>query len=47
MGKTYRSENAKKVADQRAAKPQPRPSKKQTKKTHHDGRGQSGQQARR
>ena len=47
MGKTYRSENAKKMAEQRGSKPPPRPSKKQTNKSHHDGKGQSGQQSRR
>lgn len=47
MGKTYKSEAARKMAEKRAAKPTPRSSKKQTTKTHHDGRGQSGQQSRR
>jgi hypothetical protein len=47
MSKTYRSENAKKMADTRRTKPQPRSSKKITTKIHHDGRDQSGQQSRR
>lgn len=47
MGKTYRSDNARRMAEQKKAKPAPRPSKKQTNKGHHDGRGESGQQKRR
>ncbi len=46
--KVYRSKAAEKMAQQRGAKPAPRPSKKFTGNDKHNGgsRGQSGQQKR-